>query len=112
MKTESKPPHIRVPLRFTYRSRPDRQIIKSHVRHVELPIFSWHFKIIKFSNKETHESAEQAVKSLVNESIKQYIAVTKNQIHKKKPEYDLTITISGEPTYSQEIHEFLELLKP
>jgi hypothetical protein len=50
-------------------------------------------------------SAEQALKSLITAHIEEKRA----QFHQEEPEYHLTITISGEPTYSKEL---LEHLKP
>jgi hypothetical protein len=112
MRTHSKPPPhviywVRVPLRFTYRSLPDRQIIETHMRQLDLPILSWHIKEIKFLVTETNMSAEQALQSLINVSIE----VKREQFQQEHPEYHLTITMSGKPTYSKELKELLELLK-
>jgi hypothetical protein len=110
MKTHSKPqPHImywvRLPLTFTYRSLLSLQIVETHSRDLEVPILSWHLKEIERLVRETHVSAEQALESLINAHIEEKRA----QFHKEEPEYHLTITISGEPTYSKEL---LEHLKP
>jgi wyosine [tRNA(Phe)-imidazoG37] synthetase (radical SAM superfamily) len=50
-------------------------------------------------------SAEQALKSLITSHIEE----KREEFLKEEPGYHLTITISGEPTYSKEL---LEHLKP
>jgi hypothetical protein len=45
-------------------------------------------------------SAEQAITSLVTAHTEEE---KREQFHKEEPEYRLTITISGEPTYSKEL---------
>jgi hypothetical protein len=110
-KHRSKPPHVRVPLRFTYRSLPDRQIIESHINYADLPILRWHIKEIRFLVKETHVSPEQALESRIKMYINAHIEEKREQFHKEEPGYHLTITISEEPTYSKELNELLELLK-
>ena len=84
MKTESKPPHVSVPLNFAYRSLPDRQIIESYIKHVDVPILKWHIQEIKFLFKETHEPAEQSLKSLINLYINSYIERKREQFHKRR----------------------------
>jgi hypothetical protein len=96
---------VRVPLTFTYRSLPSLQIVETHRRDLDVPILRWHLKEIERLVSETHVSAEQALKFLITAHIEE----KKEQFHKEEPEYHLTITISGEPTYSKEL---LEHLKP
>jgi hypothetical protein len=110
MKTHSKPPlqivyWVRIPLKFTYHSLPGLHILETHSRDLEVPILSWHLKEIERLVRETDVSSEQALKSLITAHIEE----KREQIHKEEPEYHLTITISGEPTYSKEL---LEHLKP
>jgi hypothetical protein len=110
MRTHSKPPpHIvywvRIPLTFTYRSLPGLHIVETHRKDLDLPILSRHLQEIERHVRETHVSAEQALKSLINAHIEEKRA----QFHKKEPEYHLTITISGEPIYSKELLEHLKL---
>jgi hypothetical protein len=50
-------------------------------------------------------SAEQALTSLITAHIEEKRA----QFHQKEPEYHLTVTISGELTYSKELLEHLKL---
>jgi hypothetical protein len=95
---------VSVPLRFTYRSLPDRQIIDTHIKQLDLPILSWHIQEIRFLVTETHVSAEQALQSLINV----YIEEKREQFQKEYPQYHLTITMSGEPTYSKELLEHLD----
>jgi hypothetical protein len=96
---------VSVPLRFTYRSLPDRHIIDTHIRHVDLPILSQHRKEIERLVRETHVSLEEALKSLINQQSEE----RQDQFHKEEPGFQVTITISGELTYSKDL---LEHLKP
>jgi hypothetical protein len=110
MKTHSKPPpHIvywvRIPLIFTYRSLPGLHVVETHSKDLDLPILSSHRKEIERLVRETQVSPEQALTSLINAHIEE----KKAQFHQEEPAYHLTITISGEPTYSKEL---LEHLKP
>jgi hypothetical protein len=110
MKTHSKPPThvvywVRIPLIFTYRSLPGLHVVETHSRDLDVPILSWHLREIERLVSETHVSAERALTSLITAHIEEKRA----QFHQEEPEYHLTITISGEPTYSKEL---LEHLKP
>jgi hypothetical protein len=110
MKTHGKPPPhlvywVRIPLIFTYRSLPGLHVVETYRKDLDLPILSSHRKEIERLVSETHVSAEQALTSL----IKAHIEEKRAQFHKEEPEYHLTITISGEPTYSKELLEGLEL---
>jgi hypothetical protein len=110
MKTHSKSPQhivywVTVPLRFTYRTLPDRQMIETHIKHMELPILSQHRKEIERLVKEEQQSPEDALISLIKSHTDDQIA----QFHKEEPGLHVTITISGEPTYSKEL---LKHLKP
>jgi hypothetical protein len=110
MKTHSKPPPhvvywVRIPLTFTYRSLPGLQIVETHSRDLDVPILNWHLREIERLVTETHVSAEQALKSLITAHIEE----KREQFHQEEPGYHLTITISGDPTYSKEL---LERLKP
>jgi hypothetical protein len=110
MKTHRKPPPhviywVNVPLRFTYRSLPDRQIIDTHIRHVDLPILSQHRREIERLVTEAHLSAEQALTSLINQQSEEM----REQFEKEEPDLQVSITVSGELTYSKDL---LEHLKP
>jgi hypothetical protein len=110
MKTDSKPPAhvvywVRIPLIFTYRSLPGLHIVEAHSRDLDVPILSRHLREIERLVRETHVSAEQALMSLITAHIEEKRA----QFHQEEPAYHLTVTISGEPTYSKEL---LEHLKP
>jgi hypothetical protein len=110
MKTHSKPPQhivywVSVPLRFTYRSLPDRHMIDTHIKHMELPILSQHRKEIERLVKEEHLTPEDALISLIKSHTDDQIA----QFHREEPGLHVTITISGKLTYSKEL---LEHLKP
>ena len=96
---------VSVPLRFTYRLLPDRQMIDTHIRPVDLPILSQHRKEIEWRVTETRVSPEQALQSLINEHSEKL----REQFEKEEPDLQVTITISGEPTYSKEL---LQHLKP
>jgi hypothetical protein len=49
-------------------------------------------------------SAEQALQSLLTSHIEE----KREQFHQEEPGYHLTITISGEATYSKELLQYLE----
>jgi hypothetical protein len=98
---------VRVPLTFTYHSLPGLEVIETHTKQLDLPILSWHITEIKFLVKKTNESPEQVLLSL----IKVYVEEKRAQFQKEHPEYHLTITMNGEPAYSKEVKELLELLK-
>jgi hypothetical protein len=110
MKTHSKPPQhivywVSVPLRFTYRSLPDRHMIDTHIKHMELPILSQHRKEIERLVKEEHLTPEDALILLIKSHTDDQIA----QFHREEPGLLVTIIISGKLTYSKEL---LEHLKP
>jgi hypothetical protein len=96
---------VRIPLTFTYRSLPSLQIVETHSRDLEVPILRRHLNEIERLVRETHVSGEQALKSLITAHIEEKRA----QFHKEEPGYHLTLTISGEPTYSKKL---LDHLKP
>jgi hypothetical protein len=102
------PPHViywvKLPLTFTYRSLPGLQIFETHSRDLDIPVLSWHIKEIERLVRETDVSAEQALKSLINANIEE----KREEFHKEEPGYHLTITITGEPTYSKELMEHLK----
>jgi hypothetical protein len=98
---------VRVALTFTYHSLPGLKVIETHTKQLDLLIVSWHIKEIKFLVKKTNEPPEQVLLSL----IKMYVEAKRAQFQKEHPEYHLTISMSGEPTYSKELKELLELLK-
>jgi hypothetical protein len=105
MKTHSKPPPhvlywVRIPLTFTYHSLPGLHIVETHSRDLDVPILSRHLREIERLVRETHVSAEQALKSLITAHIEEKRA----QFHKGG-----ACTISGGLTYSKEL---LEHLKP
>jgi hypothetical protein len=110
MKTHSKPPQhiiywVTVPLRFTYRTLPDRQIIETHIKHMELPILSQHRKEIERRVKEEHLTPEDALISLIKSHTDDQIA----QFQKEEPGLHVTITISGKLTYNRELLQDLKL---
>jgi hypothetical protein len=110
MKTHSKPPYhvvywVRIPLTFTYRSLPGLHVVETHSRDLDVPILSWHLREIERLVSETHVSAEQALTSLITAHIEEKRA----QFHQEEPAYHLTVTISGELTYSKELLEHLKL---
>jgi hypothetical protein len=110
MKTHSKPPPhvvywVRIPLTFTYHSLPGLHVVETHSRDLDVPILSQHLREIERLVRETHVSAEQALTSLITTHIEEKRA----QFRQEEPEYYLTITISGEPTYSKELLEHLKL---
>jgi hypothetical protein len=90
--------------RHIYRSLPGLHIVKTHSRQLDLLILSWHRKEIERLVSETDVSPEQALTSLINAQIEEKRA----QYHKEHPEYHLTITMSGEPTYSKELMDHLK----
>jgi hypothetical protein len=109
MKAYSKPPPpvlywVRIPLTFTYRSLPGLHIVETHSRDLDLPILSFHRKEIERLVTEAHMSPEQALESLVNAHIEE----KREQFHKEEPGYHMSITISGELTYSKELLKHLK----
>ena len=80
-------------------------VVETHSRDLDVPILSQHLREIERLVRETHVSAEQALTSLITTHIEEKRA----QFRQEEPEYYLTITISGEPTYSKELLEHLKL---
>ncbi len=110
MKTHSKSPQrivywVTVPLRFTYRTLPDRHMIDTHIKHMDLPILSQHRKEIERLVKEEHLTPENALISL----IKLHTDDQKAKFHKEEPNLHVTITISGKLTYNKELLQDLKL---
>jgi hypothetical protein len=108
MKTHSKPDQqvlywVRVPLRFTYHSLPGLHIVETHCKELELPILSWHCSEIERLVNEAHLSAEQALEALIQSHLQEKI----DQFTTEEPGYHLTITISGELTYSKALLKHL-----
>ena len=110
MKTHSNPPQhivywVSVPLRFMYRSLPDRHMIDTHIKHMALPILSQHRKEIERLVKEEHLTPEDALISL----IKSHTDDQRAQFHREEPGLHVTTTISGKLTYSKELLQNLTL---
>jgi hypothetical protein len=70
-----------------------------HSKQLDLPILSWHVKEIERLVTETNLSPEQALESLINSHIEE----KRQEFQREEPEYHLTITMSGKPTYSKEL---------
>ncbi len=96
---------VTIPLTFTYRALPSLHIVETHRRDMDLPILSQHLKQIEQLVKEEQLSPEHALEALVQSHLEEKI----KQFHQEEPGYHLTITISGELTYSKAL---LEHLKP